>query len=200
MRRRGYDIRKRKQELRARYKAVRTEIEPRQRTRWDSAILKHLTALTAYQDCTTLLCYVPIPGEIDTVPVMEDAWSRGKQVAVPYCVPDTRIIEFYRIDSLDSLVEGAYGVREPDPDREVKLTGFMDSLCILPGLAFDAKGYRLGYGGGYYDRFLSGPYEGGQTVGLCYGICTVDRLARGAFDRSCDYLVTETGAKRIPRK
>lgn len=200
MRGRRFDIRKRKTQLREQYKTIREEIPPRQKIRWDNAILRHLAALSAYRECSTLLCYVSIGSEIDTIPILEDAWSKGKQVAVPYCVPDTRIIEFYVIESMNDLAPGTYGVREPNPNEAIKLTGFANSLCILPGLAFDNKGYRLGYGGGYYDRFLSGSFAGSPTVGLCYGVCTVERLVRGAFDRPCDYLITETGAKKISGK
>ena len=71
---------------------------------------------------------------------------------------------------------------------------------MVPGLAFNCIGYRLGYGGGYYDRFLSGPYAGNPSIGVCYGACMVKFLPIGRYDHSCDFLVTETGARIIRKK
>lgn len=191
------DIRARKKELRRHFKQLRGEISPRQKARWDSAILRHILALPAYRESETVLLYLSTPEEIDTLALMEQALADGKQVAVPYCVPGTRLMEFYPIQSLGNLVPGAYGILEPDPAAAPKLTAFTGSICLVPGLAYDSRGYRLGYGGGYYDRFLSGPFGGQPTVGVCYGVCTVGRLDIGSFDVPCRYLVTETGAKVI---
>ena len=195
-----FDIREHKKQQRAHFKAVRGDISPQQKARWDTAIIRHILALPTYRNCSTLLVYLPLDGEINTLPLLEHAWSQGRRVAIPYCVPGTRIVEFYIVHSLDDLVESAYGIPEPDPARHEKLSDFSGCFCLLPGLAFDLDGYRLGYGGGYYDRFLNGPYKGGATAGACYGVCTVKRLTRGAYDRPCDCLVTETGVRRITKK
>lgn len=193
----SFDIRAHKNKQRAHFKEVRAQITPRQKARWDTAIVRHILALPAYQTCQTLLCYLPMEGEIDTRPLLESAWKAGKQVAVPYCIPGTREMDFYLIHSLDELAEGYCGILEPDPARAAELVDFDGCLCILPGLVFDMEGYRFGYGGGYYDRFLNGPYRGKPTAGVCYRVCTVKRLVRGMYDRPCDLLITETGAKKM---
>ena len=192
-----FDIREHKKQQRAHFKAVRDGVALRQKARWDTAIIRHILALPPYKNCSTLLAYLPIKGEIDTMPLLEHAWSQGRRVAIPYCIPGTRLIDFYIIHSLEGLRKKVFGILEPDPAYHEKLENFDGCFFLLPGLAFDMDGFRLGYGGGYYDRFLNGPYKGGITVGACYNACTVKRLVRGGYDRPCAYLVTETGARRI---
>ena len=195
----SFDIREHKKSQRARFKAVRAGIAPAQKARWDAAIVRHIIALAPYRECETLLGYSPTRGEIDVVPLLEHALGCGKRVALPYCLPGTRLMDFYIIGAISELREGSYGILEPDPERHQKLECFERCLCIVPGYAFDTDGYRLGYGGGYYDRFLNGPYKGGMTVGACYNACTVKRLTRGTYDCPCRYVVSETGARRVKR-
>ncbi|MCL2856281.1 MAG: 5-formyltetrahydrofolate cyclo-ligase [Oscillospiraceae bacterium] len=184
-----------KKRLRAHFKALRAGISPKQKAEWDAAIIAHIIDLPVYRESHTLLCYMPTTGEIDTRPLLEHAWGQGKRVALPYCLPDALgVMEFYLVGRDDKLTLGDMQIMEPDPLRQEKLTDFTGGLCLVPGYAFDGQGFRLGYGGGYYDRFLSGPYSGGQTAMACYSICTVGELPRGNYDRPCGYLVTEAGA------
>ena len=83
---------------------------------------------------------------------------------------------------------------EPDPEKQPVLREFSDSVCVLPGLGFDLEGYRLGYGKGYYDRFLS-KYPG-TNLGVCYNVCLKPLLPHGRYDRMVDVLVTEKFVKR----
>ena len=196
----SFNLREHKKQQRAHFKALRDGISPKQKARWDAAIIRHFQALPVYQACRALLGYMPLSGEIDVIPLLEHALEQGKRVALPYCIPGTRLIEFYLIPNLGDLNTGSYGILEPDPQRHEKLVSFEGCLCLTPGYAFDRYGYRLGFGGGYYDRFLCGPYAGGPTAGVCYGICTVKRLMRGAYDLPCDYVVTESGARKVIHK
>ena len=184
------DIRAYKHELRDKYKLLREKMTATERTRKDSAILKNLLSSAQYKGCKTLLCYVSTPREVDTHALITKALEDGKRVAVPYCIEGTRNMDFYLITGLDELVRRTFGVLEPDPSRAEKLTDFAGSICILPGLAFDYYGYRLGYGGGYYDRFLSGVYHG-ITMGVCYQGCTLPQLRHGRFDVASRMIVTE---------
>ena len=193
----GFNIRAHKGKRRAHFRGLRAQVDPRQKAAWDAAIIGNIQALPPYLECSTLLGYLPAEGEIDTLPLLEDAWRRGKRVAVPYCLPGTRIMEFYLIHSLQDLTKGSYGILEPDPALCQKLEDFSGCFCLAPGLAFDREGYRLGYGGGYYDRFLGGPYAGKPTAGACYNLCTVKKLPRGTYDLPCDYLITETKIKSL---
>ena len=95
---------------------------------------------------------------------------------------------------LADLAPGAFGVLEPVPERCRLVTDYSRGLCIVPGLCFDAEGYRLGYGKGYYDRFLSA--FRGVTVGICYTACTQWRLPHGRYDRQIQLLITEKYIRR----
>ncbi len=183
------DIRPLKAELRSRLKALRTDMTAAAKAELDQKILNRTVNLWQYREAQSLLVYVSTPIEVDTHHLIERALQDGRQVAVPRCVPGTREMEFYQIHSLSELSPGAFGVLEPDPAQSKLLTDFFRSLCIVPALAFDGQGFRLGYGKGYYDRFLA--RFSGNTVGLCYDACMLKRLPSGRFDRPVGLVVTE---------
>ncbi len=188
------DIRPVKAGLRERYKTFRRELPPEKKARLDQMIASRVTSLWQYKRNRLLLIYVSTAIEVDTYRIMEQAWADGKRVAVPRCVPGTRNMEFYYINSLGDLEPGTFGVLEPRPDRSRLLTDFQSGLCIVPALSYDWHGYRLGYGKGYYDRFLA--RFGGQMIGICYSECVQKRLPHGRFDRPVELLVTERYLRR----
>ncbi len=116
--------------------------------------------------------------------------DEGKQVAAPHCVPGTRKMAFYWFKGPDDLIKGSFGLWEPDPNRCVLATADETTLCLVPGLAFDRDGYRLGFGKGYYDRFL--PTFPGHTVGLCYEECLLGQVPRAPWDQHVDQLIIDT--------
>ena len=197
---RSFDIRKYKRDLRARYKMRRADIPAQQKAQKDAQIHRRVRAHAWYRSCKSLLVYVSISTEVDTRALIEQALADGKQVAVPYCIENSREMHFYIIRSLNDLAPRTFGVPEPMPERTQRLVRFEDSLCILPGLAFDRLGYRLGYGGGYYDRFLSQQYGDGPTMGIAYQCCIHPRLRHGRFDVPCKVLVTEEGVLKTKKK
>lgn len=99
-------------------------------------------------------------------------------------------MRYHQIDSLDDLEQGSYGVWEPIADRCPRWDTFERSLCVVPGLCFGEDGSRLGYGGGYYDRFLSN--YSGATVGLVYDGAVRPTIPHDKLDRPVEWLVTET--------
>lgn len=185
------DIREYKNTLRQKYKSMRLNMPKVQKTAADKRICKRITDLFSYRSCQTVFCYVSTPIEVDTREFINRALKDGKTVAVPRCVPGTRQMEFYKIDSLDDLKPGSFSVDEPMPDKDKLITDTENSICIVPGLCFDKNGYRLGYGKGYYDRFLS-DFKG-NIVGICYSECIVNSLITGRFDRKCNLILTEKG-------
>ena len=193
--RRVMDLRQYKISLRERYRAQRSALTPQQKTRLDQDVAARFFRLNQFQSCQTLLCYVSTSIEVDTTAIIGRALQNGKRVAVPRCVPGTREMEFYYIESLDDLSPGAFGVMEPQaaPERQVKETA--GSLCVVPGFCFDLAGYRLGYGKGYYDRYLN-RYDG-TRVGICYSANVRNRLRHGRYDCAVDLLVTERYIRRI---
>jgi len=191
------DIRPIKQELRTKYKEQRKAMGKDDKKHKDRRIADAVRRLWQYNKCHTLLCYVSTPIEVGTHEIIKRALADGKRVAVPRCVPGTRLMEFYYIESLDELEPGSFGVYEPRPDPKRLLTDLREGLCLVPALSYDLSGYRLGYGKGYYDRYLSA-FEG-SLVGLCYSDCIEKHLPHGRYDRPVETLVTEQYIRRIRR-
>lgn len=178
-----------KNDLRAFFKAVRTSLSKAEKTRLDSRIADRFLTLPQYHEAKTVLFYVSLPLEIDTFSLMEQAFSDGKTVAAPRCVPGTREMEFYILRDICDLAPGAFGVSEPKADACEKLTDLSRGLCVVPALGFARDGYRLGYGKGYYDRFLARFL--GRTVGLVYDACLKERLPHDNFDCRVRQILTE---------
>lgn len=176
------------------FRTRRQSVADDERQALDSNILTRLTRLNQYKNARQVLAYVSVHDEVDTRALIEKAIRDGKRVAVPRCVPNTRQMEFYYINSIDELEPGMFGVPEPNPEKSELMIDFSDSVCIVPGICFDKKGYRLGYGKGYYDRFLCN--YNGTTIGLCYSICTKYNLIHGKFDRRSDIVITEKYVNR----
>lgn len=190
-----FDIREYKSQLRSKFKKFRTDMSAEEKSLLDSRITARFLGTKLYKECTVLLTYVSTQIEVDTINIIQTALKDGKTVAVPRCVEGTRDMVFYIIGSLDDLETGAFSVLEPVPRKCAELTEFGGAVCIVPALAYDMEGYRLGYGKGYYDRFLSA-HPGMCNVGIEYCGCTVQKLYRGKFDVAADYLVTEKYFKK----
>lgn len=159
-----------KKELRRRYREVRGAGGSPEQLAADRVILDRFTQLPAYKAASLVLTYVSAGGEVDTLRLILRALADGKAVACPRCRKADRTMTFHRIGSLSELSVGAYDIYEPAPDApSVRPEELAESICAVPGLAFDESGGRLGYGGGYYDRFLSG--YSGTSVGLCRSGC-----------------------------
>lgn len=191
------DIRQLKTRLRAKYRSIREGMEPAFREQCDSRIADRVRRLWQYKDAKQLLVYVSTPIEVDTRRIIRQALADGKRVAVPRCIPDTRQMEFYYITSLEELSPGSFGVDEPAPDPENLVTDLSEGLCIIPAFCYDFTGYRLGYGKGYYDRFL--PQFGGSLIGICYSSCVRRFLPHGRYDRPAELIVTENYIRRTDR-
>lgn len=191
------DIRPVKTALREKYKQWRRDLTKAEKYDADTRILERVCDLWQYQRNDTVLTYVSTAIEVDTIALIKRAWADGKRVAVPRCVPGTREMEFFYIESMDQLSAGTFGVLEPIPERCELLTDVSKGLCLVPALSYDWRGFRLGYGKGYYDRFLA-RFEG-NMVGLCYAACVQKTLPHGRFDCPVELLVTEQYIRRTNR-
>lgn len=192
------DIRKLKMRLRAQFRAIREAMDPAVREEADRSIAETVRKLWQYRVSRQILVYVSTPIEVDTHRIITQALADGKRVAVPRCVPDTRNMEFYYIESMDDLSPGSFGVLEPQADPARLVSDFSYAMCLIPAFSYDFSGYRLGYGKGYYDRFLAG--FDGHMIGLCYSSCVRRSLPHGRFDRSVQLLVTENYIRRTKRR
>ena len=190
----------RKRELRAHFKGVRKDLGENGRAAIDASIEANLCSLPEFEDAEVLLAYLDFGPEVRTRGIIQAAWDVGKTVALPWCVPGTHEMRWFKVASFDGLVKSSLGVEEPEPNDETEqlLRTGQRMLTLVPGLTFDAAGYRLGYGGGFYDTFLA-KFDG-VSVGLCREAQFSDDLrAEGiidAHDLPAQLVVTE---KRVIR-
>ena len=178
-----------KQRLRRVIRELERQLSPRYKEASSRAIAAHLLAMPEYQAAGTVFCFVGSEGEIDTRPILEDALAAGKRLCVPLCT-GPGIMELRQVTALDQLVPGAYGIPEPPaaaPEVDMDEVDF----AVLPCVACNHLGQRLGRGGGYYDRFLSG-YRGG-TVLLCREKLIREEIPLEPHDYPIPWVLTETG-------
>lgn len=183
------DVRSIKNELRSKYRKIKEEMDPKKKKSLDAQIQIQLLSLSEYVTSKKIFIYISKDFEIDTVPVIRAALSEGKLVATPRCIEGTNEMMFHMVNSRDDVLPGFFGVLEPNEKTCPVIEDFSDGICIVPGFCFDNAGYRIGFGKGYYDRFLSN--FKGITLGLCYSQCVVNQLPRNKFDRPVDFLVTD---------
>lgn len=189
------EIRERKNALREEYRAKRQAIPQQERKERDARIAQHFLSSMSYRNASVILLYAATEEEIATDRIAEAALADGKRIAYPRCIPEERRMVFHLIEDRALLVPGAYHLEEPEaslPVYDYEACAVADhAVAITPGVIFDRAGYRVGYGKGYYDRFLRG--FGGVRVGFVYSEHVLKCVPRGRFDLSVDMLITEKG-------
>lgn len=184
--------------LRQQYLIMRHAMSARTRTSCDAAIAERVRELPEYQKAHLVLAYVSFGEEVDTRAIIEAALADGKKVAVPLTDRKTKSLSFYATAGIQELVPGTMGILEPVPDERRLVTPAMQkgSVCLVPGLVFDGEGFRIGYGGGCYDRFLA--FYMGEKIGLARTMqVSSNPLPRDGHDIHVDTLVTDQGIFRI---
>lgn len=182
-----------KRALRRELLARRAAFTPAERRVWDEALRQALCAAPRFCQADTVLGYYPIGGEPDLRPALALALWQGKKVALPRCGPAPREMAFFLVESLKGLLPGAHGIPEPPPGAP-PCPPPPSGLLLVPGVAFDLEGRRLGYGGGYYDRFLSRLAERGpHTLGICYDALLCGALPCEPHDVAVESVLTEKG-------
>ena len=193
-----------KSEIRRNYKARRNELTSELMIEYNNRILERLFALDQFTKCTMLFTYISFGKEVGTHEIINKALQMNKRVYVPrvenkecQASQDTLMLNemnFYEIQGFDNLIRSNYGILEPDSDTRDKYESSMsdnNKLMLLPGLAFDTKGNRIGYGAGYYDRYL-GKFAGDEwnKVALAYDFQIANKLTVGIYDVPVDFIVT----------
>ena len=189
-----YEIRKHKTEIREYYLAKRRGLEDAERAEKNEKICKNMLSSATFRYADIILMYYPKPDEIDIRPVAEAALAAGKKIAFPRCNPADHTMVFHYVSSLDELLPGSYNLMEPAeslPAFTPELAEKCNVACIVPAVVFDKKGFRIGYGGGYYDRYLAG--FRGTKVGFAYRDFIVNSVPHGRFDLTVDVMITERG-------
>lgn len=188
-------IRKQKDEIRAEYKERRRLMDRDEKAARDAAICKAAEGLVSFRYAEYVLLYAATPDEIDVSGIAKCAFEKGKKVLFPRCDKKTHTMEYHIVSSLDELKIDSFGIAEPD-ESAPKYDAANDTaaaVCFVPGLVYDRAGYRLGYGKGFYDRYLSA--FSGCSIGVVYSDYILNEVPRGHFDVSVDILLTEKGVR-----
>lgn len=159
----------------------RDALDPADVKRMSEAIMVELLARPRFREARTVGFYLPIGNEVDTRPMIERAIAMGKQVAVPYT---DHQITFCRFHSFDSLKAGKYGIKEPEPREPLE-----PELIVVPGVAFGLCMHRLGFGKGYYDRYLASSFA--YRIGVCFDFQLYEKLPSHGGDQRMDEIITE---------
>ena len=168
--------------------ALRKQIREKKRAMTEAEILETsarlgelFTSSEAYRQAKSIYGYLPYNQEVRTVPMLERAIRDGKRVAVPKCYGDE--MRFIWMEDLSKVEKGYAGIPEPVEDGPV--ADDETALVLMPGLAFDPEGHRIGYGGGFYDRFLASEPDH-PTLALCYAFQMLPKLETEEFDIPVD--------------
>ena len=182
-----------KNTLRASMLSRRRSLDGTDMARLSARIRQRVRSLEAWREAAAVLTYMPIQGEVDVRPLLDELWDRGTRVLLPRCRPG----EVGRMDlacpaCADDIRAGTHGIPEPDPDTCPAEATPRADLVLVPGVAFDRAGLRLGFGAGYYDRFLAAPgMADALLVGPAYGFQVLDGLPADPWDRPVHCVITE---------
>ncbi len=178
-----------KNEMRVSIKGMRKNLDKDTKNILDKGVFENLLKCEGILNADTVLLYRSTDIEVGTERIIDYCLENGIKVALPRCFSGHKM-KFYYYDKNTSLEKSKFGIYEPYEDEKNEVLEIHNTVCIVPALAFDHEGYRLGYGGGFYDRFLAS-HEDIVTIGICYSMNIVENLVRNEFDRKVLYVVTE---------
>ena len=171
-----------KEFLRKKYKEKRDNIK--NKVTKDNLIYQKVINNKDILSSKTLLIYISINSEVDTIKII-NYFLNTKNIAVPKIIDYDMF--FCYVTNLNELTSGKYNI--PEPTNENIVTDFDNAICIVPGICYDKKNYRIGYGKGYYDRFLSKNKI--KTIGLCYKECMIEKIDNDKYDYKIDEVITD---------
>lgn len=185
------DIDKRRK-LRKKILCLRDNLGGQQKQANDTAILNNLWEVWAFADAATVFTYVSFRSEVSTCLLLARCLARGKTIVVPRTSPNDHELKLFSItEPGEDLFPGYCNIPEPDPHKSVPANEDTIDVVLLPGSVFDEQGGRLGYGGGYYDRFLARERVRAIRIGLAYELQVVRELPLLPHDQRVHILVTE---------
>lgn len=184
-----------KQTLRKETLTVRRNLSPDAVTNYSNLIFQHVVAHPLYQNASVVMIYMDYKNEVQTKKLLEHTIQSGKVAVLPVVDPVTNTLVLVRYQGASTpMTLSGFGILEPvvTPDNQVAFSDV--SLVLAPGVAFDPFGYRLGYGGGYYDKLLSGADRSRVKVyAICFDCQVVASVPHEAYDMRMDGLFTESG-------
>ena len=181
-------------EARAHFSALRSSIPEKTRKEKSEAVCNTILSLPSFSKCDVIFLYAPIKSEVNIYPLFNEAIKRGIRVAFPISIKESSTLDFRFVNEDAELILGTYSIREPRADLP-KAIFTERSLCIVPALSFDKSGNRLGYGKGFYDRFLSS--FNGISIGVTFSELKSDALPTDKFDIPVDIIITDKESVKI---
>lgn len=187
--------------LRRHLLAQRRARDPQEAERQSRAAQERLLGAPCWREAGSVALFVGVRDEIRTDLLLRAAWASGRELWLPRVRRGQKgLMDFVRCQGPEDLAPGSFGLVEPRPEHGGSGPGdtaFRPGLILVPGLAFDRHGNRMGYGGGYYDRFLAGLAQSGRTsipaIGFCFGFQLVETVPCAPWDRPVDGICTEGG-------
>jgi 5-formyltetrahydrofolate cyclo-ligase len=180
-----------KKQIRKRMQAKLQQLTDEEKQTYDKQIAEKLYELPQWKNADTIAITISKGKEIDTIPIIKQAWSEGKTVSVPKCDPTTKSMAFRQITSFSQLESVYFGLLEPIETVTSEVNKSDMDIIIVPGICFSKNGYRIGYGGGYYDRYLQ--HVSALTVSLAYCFQVVDSLPIEEHDVPVQMIITNEG-------
>lgn len=157
-----------------------------------SAISSLLFSTEQYKNSKYIMCYVDFKNEVRTEEIIKTAIDEGKNIIIPISVVETRQLILSQLLDYDKELESStYGILEPKKEFIREVNPELIDLVLMPGVAFDRRGYRIGYGGGYYDRFLTRIDDSVPKIALAFDLQMVPYVRKGRYDIPVDYIITE---------
>ncbi|GFR34985.1 5-formyltetrahydrofolate cyclo-ligase [Thermobrachium celere] len=176
-----------KSELRSKLIEVRKKLSKEDVEARSRKVVENILNWDVFNRCSVVMLYSSYRNEVDLDYIADELIRINKTVVYPKSIKETYDIVPYKVDSKSQLIKGAYGILEPISTEKIDKN--LIDIILVPGVAFDKMGYRLGYGAGYYDRFLK-DYKG-IKAGVCYDFQIVEDVYRDDHDVKMDYLVCE---------
>ncbi|MED4754230.1 5-formyltetrahydrofolate cyclo-ligase [Brevibacillus choshinensis] len=182
-----------KQQLRSRIMEERKVLPAAERSEYSAQVCRLLAEHEQLARARAIMAFHPFGVELDILPFVEEAQTRGQEIWLPLTIPSDRRLIPYRYEGKHMLKQGVYGIWEPDPALAQEADLSKLDAVLVPGVAFDREGGRMGYGGGYYDRFLAALGSRPFLVGIAFSMQVIDKVPREPHDICLDGLVTESG-------
>ncbi|WP_461205517.1 5-formyltetrahydrofolate cyclo-ligase [Clostridium sp. DL1XJH146] len=167
---------------------VRDNLSKEEKEKYDSIILKKLINSDIFKNSKIIFTYVSMQNEINTIDLIQNCFKNNKVVCVPKVNPKEKVMNAYQIKSLSELTEGHFGVLEPKEGNRIE--PYKIDLAIFPGLAFDKEGYRIGYGGGYYDKYFSQNNITARKIALAYEFQIMNDIPSEKHDIAVNCIIT----------
>ncbi|HIZ76888.1 MAG TPA: 5-formyltetrahydrofolate cyclo-ligase [Firmicutes bacterium] len=185
-----------KHEIRREIFQQRDSMTPEEVREKSEKVCLYLEEYTNDERCKTVMVYLPTGNETDIWPLIKKLLTQGKRIAAPLCVSPGVMVPCLIDDLEKDIAPGFYGIMAPIQRREIPLDEI--DLIIIPGVGFDREGNRLGYGGGYYDRFLPRLRKNCDKIAICYEFQMRDDLVPEPHDFPIAIIITENGILKIP--